>query len=111
MLSNINWVRRHNPKATILFIGPADMSTSMNGAMVTYPLLPYLNEKLREMCLKNNIAYWSMYEAMGGENSMPYWVDQKLASTDYTHFSSGGTRIISELFFTALQLDLKDNLN
>jgi lysophospholipase L1-like esterase len=108
VLSNINWVRRNNPEATVIFIGPSDMSTSVNGNRITYPLLPYLNKKLKETCVANNIAFWSLFDAMGGENSMPYWVDQELASNDYTHFTVNGYRIISELFFTALQLDLKN---
>ena len=52
------------------------------------------------------MAYWSMFEAMGGKNSMKYWVDQKLASSDYTHFSASGTKVVSELFFVALYMDL-----
>lgn len=104
--ANINWVRRKAPQASILFIGPSDMTTTENGKMLTYKLLPYLNEKLREVCLSNDIAYWSMFDAMGGENAMSHWVDQKLAATDYTHFTAKGTKVISELFFTALHLDL-----
>lgn len=107
--SNVNWVRRHNPKVSVLFIGPSDMATSVNGNWTTYPLLPYLDKKLKEMCTANNMAYWSMFEAMGGQNSMPYWVEQKWAGSDYTHFTAKGNRIISELFFTALQLDLTTN--
>ncbi|MEM9686019.1 MAG: lipase [Bacteroidota bacterium] len=108
ILGNINWIRRKAPKASIVFIGPSDMTTTENGRLRTYSLLPYLDEKLRETCITNNIAYWSIYNAMGGENSMQHWVDQKLASTDYTHFSSKGTKVISELFFTALYLDLTE---
>ncbi len=106
--SNINWVRRKAPGASIIFIGPSDMTTTENGKKVTYKLLPYLNEKLQATCLENNVAYWSMFDAMGGENAMQHWVDQKLASTDYTHFSGKGTKVISELFFTALYLDLTE---
>jgi hypothetical protein len=47
-----------------------------------------------------------MFKAMGGENSMSFWVDQKLAGSDYTHFTPSGTKIISELFFTSLNMDL-----
>ena len=107
LAGNIKWVQRQIPGAMILFIGPSDMSTMIGGKMVTYPLLPYLDARLKETCKNNGWAYWSMFEAMGGENSMPHWVDQGLAANDYTHFSPKGTRIISELFFTALYLDLK----
>ncbi|WP_066220538.1 hypothetical protein [Formosa haliotis] len=104
--NHINWVRRKTNNASVIFIGPTDMTTTENGQMKTYPLLPYLNHTLREMCNDNNIAYWSTFNAMGGENSMQHWVDQKLAGSDYTHFSLTGTRIISELFFLSLYMDL-----
>lgn len=104
---NIHWVLKRIPEAKVIFIGPADMSTMINGKMQTYPLLPYLDHKLKETCNDHGWAYWSTYEAMGGENAMLTWVEQGLAASDYTHFSPRGTRIISELFFTALYLDLK----
>jgi len=94
----------------LLFIGPTDLSTSVNGEMLTYPLLPYLNERLRYICLQNGVAYWSMFDAMGGEGSMPVWVEKKLAGEDYVHFTHSGTKIISELFFSTLYLDLKPHI-
>ncbi len=104
--SQINWVRRKAPEASIIFVGPTDMTTTINGELKSYALLPYLDAQLKESCLENNMAYWSMFTAMGGENSMSFWVDQKLAGSDYTHFTASGTQIISELFFTALHMDL-----
>lgn len=106
--NHIKWVKRKTTDANIIFIGPSDMTTSENGVMKTYPLLPYLNKTLKKVCLENGIAYWSMFDAMGGKNSMQHWVDQNLAAEDYTHFSPSGTKIISELFFLALYLDLTD---
>jgi len=105
--NHINWVRRKAPDASLIFVGPSDMATTINGEIKSYALLHYLDAQLKESCINNNTAYWSMFKAMGGENSMPYWVDQKLAGSDYTHFTAPGTKIISELFFTALQMDLK----
>lgn len=105
--SQINWVRRKAPEASLIFVGPSDMATTINGELKSYALLPYLDAELKESCLSNNVAYWSMFKAMGGENSMPFWVDQNLAGSDYTHFTGSGTQIISELFFTALHMDLK----
>lgn len=106
--NHINWVKRKTNDANIIFMGPSDMTTTENGVMKTYPLLPYLNKTLKKVCLENGIAYWSMFDAMGGENSMEHWVSQGMAADDYTHFSSSGTKIISELFFLALYLDLTD---
>lgn len=104
--NHMQWVKRKAPGSQVIFIGPSDMTTKINGELQTYPLLPYLNEVLQTMCLENDMAYWSMFDAMGGKNSMAHWVDQKLAANDYTHFSPSGTKIISELFFLALYMDL-----
>ncbi len=104
----VNWIRKRAKNTSFIFIGPTDMCLPVNGKMETYPLLPYLNAKLMETCLDNNVAYWSMYNAMGGKGSMTLWVDEKLTAKDYMHFTWKGTKIISELFFTALYLDLKE---
>lgn len=106
--NHIKWVQRKSNNASVIFIGPSDMTTTENGQMKTYALLPYLNETLQKVCTDNGIAFWSMYDAMGGKNSMAHWVDQNLAANDYTHFSPSGTRVISELFFLALYLDITD---
>lgn len=106
--NHVNWVKRKSNNANVIFIGPSDMTTTENAQMKTYPLLPYLNETLQHICNENGIAYWSMFDAMGGTNAMQHWVDQGLAANDYTHFSPSGTKIISELFFLSLYLDLKN---
>lgn len=105
---HINWIRRSAPEASFIFIGPSDMATMINGQITSYALLPYLDKKLKESCHENNVAYWSIFNAMGGKNSLKYWYDQGLMSGDYVHFTPAGTRIISELFFTALHIDLKN---
>jgi len=107
IVRQINWVKNRTSKVNFIYVGPTDMSTPINGVMETYPLLPYFNKKLKETCLANNIAYWSMYDAMGGKGSMKLWVENKLAGNDYTHFTYKGSKIISELFFTSLYLDIK----
>jgi len=105
--SQIKWLRRRHKGMSILFIGPTDLATSVNGKMITYKQLPYLNEQLKELCINNNVAYWDMFHAMGGENSISHWVQQNLVGGDYIHFTPKGTKYISELFFTSLYLDLK----
>lgn len=104
--NHLNFTRQKTENASVIFIGPSDMTTTENGELLTYKLLPYLNQVLKQTCYENDIAYWSMFDAMGGKNAMKYWVDQKLAASDYTHFSASGTKIVSELFFVAMYIDL-----
>lgn len=92
----INYMKRVAPKASLLFIGPADMGRSYNGKMGTWRGLPELNDSLRSMALRNNVAYWDMFHVMGGEGSMAQWVKHKpaLAGPDYIHFTFTGAQKI-----------------
>lgn len=86
----IDRVHQNCPKATILFIGPSDMSTKINGELQSYPSLPRVIERLRETANAHNAAYWSIYHAMGGKNSMVAWVNAGMAGSDYIHFAGKG---------------------
>lgn len=95
----VRYMRSLAPQASILFIGPSDMSTRIDGQLQTYPLLPYLDQLLQQMAQQEHIAYWSIYEAMGGHNSMITWHDKGLAGSDYVHFTrSGANRIGRQLY-------------
>lgn len=92
----IDYVKRVAPKATLLFIGPADMSKRYNGKLGTWKGLPELNDSLRSMALRNQVAYWDMFNVMGGEGSMVQWVKHRppLAGPDYIHFTFTGAQAI-----------------
>lgn len=92
----IAFFREIVPEATLLFIGPSDMSRSYNGKMETWKNLPELNDSLKAMALRNNMAYWDMFHVMGGEGSMAQYVKHSpaLASRDYIHFSFIGAQKI-----------------
>ena len=92
----INYMKRVAPKATLLFIGPADMGKSYGGKMGTWHGLPELNDSLRVMALRNHVAYWDMFNVMGGEGSMAQWVRHKppMAGPDYIHFTFRGAQAI-----------------
>ena len=94
--SQINYMKRVAPQATLLFIGPSDMGRSYGGKMGTWHGLPELNDSLRAMALRNDIAYWDMFNVMGGEGSMAQWVKHKpaLAGPDYIHFTFTGAQEI-----------------
>ncbi len=106
LAKQINYLKRISPESKILFVGPSDMSTRINNKMVTYPHLSSFIDDLRDMCNENDVAYWDLYKAMGGENSMENWVnsDPPLASKDYIHFTQKGADHASKLLFKAINL-------
>ncbi len=93
----VRYLRACAPEASILFIGPSDMSTRINGEMATYPLVPYMDRLLKKMAEEEQIAYWSMYNAMGGQNSMVKWVEIGLAGSDYVHFTRAGANKVGKM--------------
>lgn len=97
----INTVKNLNPNAMVIVIGPSDMSKLDEGIYETYDLLPYCVAKMKEATMSAGAAYWNMYAAMGGKNSMPSWVEKGLAGKDYIHFSNGGAKFASQLFYNA----------
>ncbi|MBK6523706.1 MAG: hypothetical protein IPG08_16125 [Sphingobacteriaceae bacterium] len=95
-------IKRAAPNASILFIGPADMGVKDGTSYVTHPMLEETRNALREVAFKNGCAFFDMYDCMGGSNSMSSWVDEKLAATDYIHFSPQGARKIATLLYSSL---------
>lgn len=99
--SNLNTLKRLRPGASIIVIGPSDMSTKVDGEYMSYPLLGTLIADMKQAAFNAGAGYWDIYSAMGGENSMLTWVEKGLAGEDYTHFSPSGSRIIAEKFWEA----------
>ena len=94
------------PQARILFIGPSDMSRSVNGRMESYPHLPEIVDSLKTTVLAHGDAFWDMFHVMGGLQSMPRWVahNPAYAGPDYIHFTSKGARIMGETLARTLMV-------
>lgn len=103
-LSQINFMKRLNPNAAIIVIGPGDMSVKEGTEYVTYPYLEGIRDAMKEAALSSGSLFWDMYEAMGGKNSMPKWVaaEPSLAASDYIHFSPKGAKKMADEFTTKL---------
>jgi len=92
------------PDAKILFIGPSDMSTRINGKMQTYPMLRTMDESICAMVNEEGCAYWSLFESMGGPGSMARWANSSpaLAGNDYVHFTRLGAQKAGQLLTDAV---------
>jgi lysophospholipase L1-like esterase len=97
-------LRQLLPDVAIIVIGVADMSVKERSRYVSYPNIEKVRDALKKASFRADAAYWDVYEAMGGKNSMPSWVfaDPPLASSDFVHFNPRGARLIANMFYNAL---------
>lgn len=88
------------PEADILIVGVGDRSYKKDGEFITQPSIPILIEAQRNVAKKTNVAFWNLYQAMGGYNSMVEWVNapNPLANKDYTHVNATGAAKIANMF-------------
>lgn len=100
--AQIATIKKLAPQASILVIGPADMSVKEGTEYVTHPQLENLRDAIKRSAFEYDCAFFDMYNCMGGYNSMLTWVEQGIGAKDYIHFSSGGARKIAVLLYSSL---------
>lgn len=88
----VRYIQSCAPHASILFIGPSDMLTTINGVEQSYPMVSYMDRLLHKMALEEHIAYFSLFRWMGGNGSMARWKEIGLAGSDGIHFMRSGAR-------------------
>lgn len=84
------------PKTSFLLLSVSDRGTNKEGKVVTMESIPKMRTMQREIARKSGIAFWDMFEAMGGRNSIAHYTEAKppLAAKDYTHLTHlGGNKI------------------
>ena len=103
----LDFMKELCPGVPVIVIGPADMSRKVKGSFESYPGVEPVRDALKQACMDAGFAFWDLYEAMGGYNSMPSFVktDPPLANTDYIHFSNLGINLVGEMFYNALMLE------
>lgn len=106
----IRRLKKQYPEAGFLLVGIGDREyKDENGDMRTMPGVLSLMDFQKEIAEKNNIAFWDMYQAMGGEGSIVEMVNHEpaQANKDYTHINFLGGKRIAQLLFNSLEYGKK----
>ena len=106
----IKHIKESFPGASILLVSVGDKGYRVNDAYETDPSVPIFVEVQKRMAEENNLAFWSLYNAMGGNGSMVKWVegDTVWANKDYTHFNFKGAHKVGKLLFNKLMSEYND---
>ncbi|MDX1905199.1 MAG: hypothetical protein SFU27_13680 [Thermonemataceae bacterium] len=95
-------LKKAAPEASILVVGTSDRAYKNLDEYNSYPNLPLLRDAQRRAAFRAGCAFWDLYAAMGGQNSMAVWVKENLAGKDYTHFKIEGANLVGNMLFEAL---------
>jgi hypothetical protein len=109
MVKVVNKMKETFPKCSFLLISVSDRSSNSSGEFKTMNGIPALRNAQRTVAQKTGIAFWDMYEAMGGENSMVKFAEARpaLAAKDYTHLTFKGGKKISGALVKSLLYEME----
>ncbi len=93
----IRHVKESSPGISILMISMPDRSALISGEYQTPAGLPEFIRMQQRIASSEHIAFFNLYQAMGGAGSMKRWVEgePKLAGDDYTHPNGAGAAKIA----------------
>lgn len=93
------------PQAGILVVGVGDREArDEEGNMRTMPGVKNLMRVQQAMAAEAGVAFWNLYEAMGGEGSIVEMVNAKpaQANLDYTHINFRGGKVLARKLYETL---------
>ncbi|MCW3101996.1 MAG: hypothetical protein JWO09_436 [Bacteroidetes bacterium] len=97
----ITSLKNANPNTAILLTTPGDSFRKSKKGRVKNPDMKLAREAIIKYSLDHNLAYWDLYEVMGGYGSMAKWYAAKLSAKDKVHFSGKGYQIQGDLLYQA----------
>ena len=86
------------PNADILILGVGDRGERRNGEIQTMKAVPAMIKAQRRMAQELGVLFWDTQLAMGGNNSIVEWTNNKDTNKDYTHLSFKGGARLGKLF-------------
>jgi len=100
----LKFIKTCYPNTDILIVGLGDKALRVKGVYVEDPAVKQILALEQNVAFEERCAFWSLYDAMGGEGSMIAWADSipALANKDYTHLNFRGARQVGTLFYEKL---------
>jgi len=104
MIRVVNKFKESLSDCSILIVSVSDRSSNQNGSFKTIPGILAMRKAQRLVAKKTGVAFWDLFAAMGGENSMPKFVKAQpaMAAKDYTHLNFKGGKYVARRLSDAL---------
>ena len=105
MHATLQHLKETFPQAGILVVSVGDRDyKTQDGELRTMPGIKNLVRYQQQLAAEEAVAFWNLYEAMGGDGSMAKLVHAKpsMANYDYTHINFRGGKRLATLLYEAL---------
>lgn len=104
MIKVVEQLKTRFPGAGIILMGISDRAGNSSGKLQTIPAIKRMRDTQRNIAKRSQVAFWDLFEAMGGENSIISYVDTQppLAAKDYTHLTFRGGELIARKLAQAM---------
>lgn len=100
----IDNIKRCMPGTSVLLVSCSDREERTEKGFRTMDGVLGLIQAQKRVAINSRVAFWNLYEAMGGEGSIVEMVNKGEAARDYTHLTSKGGDCVARLLYQALML-------
>ena len=97
-------IKQAMPSTSIILASCSDRAERTSDGFRTMKSVLGLIQAQKRVAINSRVAFWNLYDAMGGEGSIVDMVNRHEASSDYTHMSNKGGDHIARLLYNALML-------
>lgn len=108
MKQAVEHLREAYPQASILISSVSDRDQRTADGIRTMHAIEQLSAYQQVLASESRVAYFNLFEAMGGKNSMQKLVEQGMARKDYTHVNFKGGKYLADRFCQSLMAGLEN---
>lgn len=98
----VSHLRQAFPKTSILIVGVSDRDQRTPAGIRTIKGIESLSAYQQILADSQHVAYFNLFQAMGGRESMARLVEQGLANKDYVHLTHAGGKAVSKHLYESL---------
>jgi len=102
MQQAVEHLRAAFPEASVLIVSMPDRDQRTDAGIRTINGVESLVAYQQILASNCHVAYFNLFSAMGGRESMKRMVDKGLANKDYTHLTFNGGRHIAKIIYDGL---------
>ena len=102
MTQAITAMKKTMPHTGFLLVTAGDRDERAGGGFRTMAGVKSLIKVQQQLAFDNRVAFWNLYEAMGGEGSVARMTKEHMANLDYTHINFEGGKKLARLLYDAI---------